>query len=624
MAHGFWISIEEQGEVQCEQEHHGPLMLGRQGHRGGFQYAIENRDGTPKLVIASPDRTYISREQAKIEPLAGGRVRVSNISDRFPISFEDGSELGPRTGLERDAEFRDFDLPSEFAIGRVRVRLSSAPSANTPPPMSDDIFSLRETEASVISSGRHYHASERSEFQNSRAASGAEEQVRWLESALMVLKSSAADSQFYQSAADAIINVGGFDVGHILERVGGEWKSVAKSLSISSSGASLQQPLSTSVLQKMLAEKDTIWKQPRSGDLSNSNSLTEVTSVVASPVLDRQDRVVAALYGVRTRPLESTTPAGSRIDALKMRVLASSVASGQARLDQERKAGKLLGQFEQFFTPQLAQKLTSRPEMLQSEKRVITTLFCDIREFSKIAGSIGPEQTLSWVQDVMGELSECVFEEDGVLVDYIGDELMAMWGAPDDQPDHAERACRAAVAMVNKLPTLNERWSQKLDTAINVGVGVNTGEACVGNTGSHKKFKYGPLGDPVNLASRVQGANKHFKTQILVTESTRAMLGTEWQPRKIGQIRAVNINKPVELYQLTHQPTETWGEVCAEYEKALEHFLKKEFSAAAHSLGTLLLNHRGDGPSLVLMARTVTCLVDEGKSFDPVLSLSSK
>src|SRR5262249_34701816 len=133
---------------------------------------------------------------------------------------------------------------------------------------------------------------------------------------------------------------------------------------------------------------------------------------------------------------------------------------------------------------------------------------------------LGGERTVEWVSDVMEALSNCVHEHGGVLVDYVGDELMAMWGAPEQRADHARMAWQAGLAMLAPPPPLNERWQPILGEPMGIGIGINTGMARVGNVGSQRKMKYGPLGNTVNLGSRVQGATKYFKVRLLVTEST--------------------------------------------------------------------------------------------------------
>src|SRR5437870_10444626 len=116
---------------------------------------------------------------------------------------------------------------------------------------------------------------------------------------------------------------------------------------------------------------------------------------------------------------------------------------------------------------------------------------------------------------------------------------MALWGAPAKQPDHAPRAARAALAMLRRLPTLDERWRSRVGDPLRVGIGVHSGQAWVGEVGTEHKFKYGPRGHTVNLASRVQGATKYLRVPALVTGATRAGLGDEFAVRRLTRVKVV-------------------------------------------------------------------------------------
>src|SRR5262249_39402786 len=161
-------------------------------------------------------------------------------------------------------------------------------------------------------------------------------------------------------------------------------------------------------------------------------------------------------------------------------VLACAVAAGLARVEQERAALAERVRFEQFFTADLARQLAAQPDLLEGRDVEVSLLFCDIRGFSRVSEKLGPAKTGAWVGDIMEALSECVLKHQGVVVDYIGDELLAMWGAPQAQPDKAALACRAALDMRALLPQLNERWQPLLGEAIDLGIGINTGVARVG------------------------------------------------------------------------------------------------------------------------------------------------
>ncbi|HLW66342.1 MAG TPA: adenylate/guanylate cyclase domain-containing protein, partial [Gemmataceae bacterium] len=273
---------------------------------------------------------------------------------------------------------------------------------------------------------------------------------------------------------------------------------------------------------------------------------------------------------------------------------------------------------------ELSHQLARHPNLLQGRDTEVSVIFCDIRAFSRISERLGPAKTVEWINDVLSALSECVRAEEGVLVDYVGDELMAMWGAPDEQPDHAARACRAALAMLNCLPALNERWQTTLKEPLDLGLGVNTGLARVGNVGSQQKFKYGPLGNTVNLASRVQGATKYLKCRVLITGATRAKLDSSFATRRLCSVRVVNIAEPVALHELVPRNQPHWPAAQIEYEKALLEFEKQNFSKAASILGNWRVEHPEDAPPLLLLYRVVQCMVEEPGEFDPIWSLPGK
>jgi adenylate cyclase len=282
-------------------------------------------------------------------------------------------------------------------------------------------------------------------------------------------------------------------------------------------------------------------------------------------------------------------------------------------------------EFGQFFTPELARHFVRHPELLkQGREADVTILFCDVRGFSRISERLGPDDMVRWLSDVMGTLSECVIQHRGVLVDYIGDELMAMWGAPEEQPNHAELACHAAIDILNTLPELNDRWQHLVPDGTEVSIGINSGNARVGNTGSDRKFKYGALGDTVNLASRVQGATKYLRTPLLVTSSTHDRLGDQFKCRRLCHVRVVNIDRPVELYEIVPSGETVNPQSTQRYERALAEFEEKNLFQAASLLGELLGEDPRDGPSLLLMSRIVDALVLQSEDFDPIWELPGK
>jgi adenylate cyclase len=228
----------------------------------------------------------------------------------------------------------------------------------------------------------------------------------------------------------------------------------------------------------------------------------------------------------------------------------------------------------------------------------------------------------------MDLVTQRVHEHGGIVVDYQGDGFLAMWNAPVEQPDHAHRACRAAIAIQRDLPELSRRWAQAIGGEVGMGIGINTGSVIVGNTGSNLKRKYGPLGHPVNLASRVEGATKFFCVPVLLTGATREQLGESFQVRRLCRAHVVGVGEAVQLYELfTCHPDAEWCRRRDEYERGLAHFEAGDWTAACRTIHPLL---EGQGPpydipSLNLIERAVQCLKSPPRDpFDPTFELTWK
>lgn len=280
-------------------------------------------------------------------------------------------------------------------------------------------------------------------------------------------------------------------------------------------------------------------------------------------------------------------------------------------------------EYGRYFGPELARQILRNPQLIQEAREAdVTVLFCDIRGFSRISEQLDPSLTVRWLSDVMAELTACVRRHHGVPVNYIGDELVAMWGAPEERDDHAQLACRAAFEMIGRREEISERWQPVVGEATDFGIGINSGVAQVGNTGSSVKVVYGPLGNTVNLASRMQGATKYLGAQLLVTGNTQRRLNGEFMSRKLCQVRAINIKEPVELYELLppHKP----AKLVERYEAALAHFEGQQLPQAAAMLSQLLVEHPQDGPALLLMSRVVDRLLRREEAFSPVWELPGK
>jgi adenylate cyclase len=415
--------------------------------------------------------------------------------------------------------------------------------------------------------------------------------LKWLETVLGVFQSAANSRDFPVLAAKALVKIVGLDAAAMIEcDPEGRWNVAALHSVIEGQNEDTWMPSQT-LLNRVMQERRTYRHVPANVP-ETAQSLQNVIALVAAPILDGEGNVLGVLYGDRRGGNSIEIPEISPFEAKLVEVLASGIAAGLARVKEEQAAMAARVQFEQFFTPQLAVQLEKDPQLLQGRDANITVLFADVRGFSRISEQLGPARTMTWLQDVMGSLAECVLECDGVLVDFVGDEVMAMWGAPIAQANHADLACRAALKMIGTLPEINNRWKRELGCEVWLGIGINSGVARVGNTGSKQKFKYGPLGDTVNIASRVQGATKYLGTECLITSTTLAGLSQPLTSRRLARVKVVNIEQPLDLYQLISQAPADWEEHCTRYQEVLTALESKNLTLA----GDLVIRMGEDYP----------------------------
>jgi adenylate cyclase len=604
MSTTWQIRFYDRQQFVCMGEVDGPVELGRQSEGEREPYALKRSEsGLWRAVIARLDEIGIPRKHALLEPLPGGRARVTALSQQIAVRLQEGGDLGPATA-------REVALPVVLLAGRTTVRVEAASEA---PSAIEGLGEATVAPGAAASGGLGtFPLSARGEVQ-------VEEVLRWFRAAMDVLQSAAGAPDFFARAARAAVEMVGLDSARVLLLEQDEWRPKAIQAGAGATSDADWRP-SRRLLERLLREKRTFREAP---EAAPGSSLLGVRAVVAAPILDRRGEVVGALYGDRRDDRSLTRPI-TRPEAMLVELLAGGVAAGLARLEQEQAVASARVRFEQFFTRELSHQLTLVPDMLRGRDEDVTVLFCDIRGFSRLTQRGGAAKTMEWLGEVLGALSECVLDSGGVLIDYVGDELMAMWGAPARQEDHARRACAAALEMLGRLPALNARWLATLGEPLDLGIGINTGQARVGNVGTERKFKYGALGNTVNLASRAQGASKYLKSRLVITEATHAQLGASLVRRRLRRVKVVNITGPVNLYELNVPGREGWAELKAGYERALDEFEKGQFRQAARSLAPLVSEAVNDGPSLVLMAQAVQNLVDEPAAFDPVWELPGK
>lgn len=237
---------------------------------------------------------------------------------------------------------------------------------------------------------------------------------------------------------------------------------------------------------------------------------------------------------------------------------ASLVAiTGFLYVTEERKRLGIKRAFQRFVSPEVVERIAEEPGALQfgGEIRRLTVLFSDIRGFTSYTERHTPQELVQALREYFTRMVPQIHANQGTLDKFIGDAIMAIFGAPLASPDHAERACRAALAMVAELEKLGAEWSAQGREPFRIGIGINTGDMVVGNLGSEQVFTYTAVGDEVNLASRLESVTKEFGVSVVISESTYAAVQHAFAGRYLGEVHVKGKAAPVRIYALERERT---------------------------------------------------------------------
>jgi len=319
--------------------------------------------------------------------------------------------------------------------------------------------------------------------------------------------------------------------------------------------------------------------------------------VIAWPLL----AYAAFAFGSRHLQVVSPVLAGvlSLVLALRVRVAA-----------EEERAQHIRQTFEHYVSGGVVEEMLRHPERVKlgGERRDLTVLFSDIRGFTSISETLDPEALVRLLNEFFTPMTRLVLENGGTLDKYMGDALMAFFGAPVAHPDHAARACRATLAMRAELVRLNEGWHRdgKLPPhlTLGIGIGLNSGEMSVGNVGSETVFGYTVIGDNVNLGSRIEGLNKDYGSHILVSEFTARAAADVFLFRELDSVRVKGKLKPVGIYELLAAAPAPPDQVerATLYAQGLAAYRARDF-AAAEAIFADLADRLDDGPGKIFRER---------------------
>jgi len=303
-------------------------------------------------------------------------------------------------------------------------------------------------------------------------------------------------------------------------------------------------------------------------------------------------------------------------------------------LVEEKEKRKLRSEFGKFVPPEVIRRLMLNPKLVEPRKTEITVMFSDIRGFTTISEKLDAQELALFLNSYLSDMTTIVFDAQGTLDKFIGDAVMAFWGAPFEEPGHAANACEASLAMMKRVHELQEQWEKQGKPKLDIGIGLNSGPASVGRMGSEQRRAYTALGDTVNLSSRLEGLNKEYGTHILVNESTFSEVQKDgFLFRELDIIRVKGKLQPVTIYELVGKVAELEKEPdftelqerlrCFAVARAL--YSKRQWEQAQQAFQAILERFPGDGPSRMYWKRCQEYLFDEPPvGWDGVFTMTHK
>jgi adenylate cyclase len=274
---------------------------------------------------------------------------------------------------------------------------------------------------------------------------------------------------------------------------------------------------------------------------------------------------------------------------------------------EEREKKKIRGAFQYYLTASVINEMLKDPTKLKlgGDKKDLSVLFSDIRGFTTISEKLTPEELVHLLNEYLTAMTDIVFKYDGMLDKYMGDAIMAVFGAPLDQPDHAKRACLTALDMLSELHRLQKKWQEEGKPVLNIGVGINSGDMVVGNMGSEMRFDYTVMGDMVNLGSRLEGINKEYGSNIIFSEFTYNAVKDSMCCRELDMVRVKGKKLPVKIYELLAEKKEEnkWKEFISTFEQGLVLYRAAQWDEAIATFQKVLAIRPEDGASQMYIER---------------------
>lgn len=286
--------------------------------------------------------------------------------------------------------------------------------------------------------------------------------------------------------------------------------------------------------------------------------------------------------------------------------------------------------FRKYVPAELVRQLIQSGEEARvgGQRRELTLLFSDIEGFTTLSEGMTPETLMVHLSEYLDEVTRIIMEDHGTVDKYIGDAVMAFWGAPLPDAQHARNACAAALRCQERITVLNEEWRRAGKTPLPTRIGIHTGETVVGNMGSGDRLNYTAIGDAVNLANRLEGVNKIFGTRILVSGATREQVANEFLLRPIAIVAVKGKTTGVPVYELIGSRTGTdpvTERFCAEFTRGVELYQRRAWKEALAVFEALAAGYPQDKPSALYRERcSEFAKQPPGQDWSPVEQLDTK
>jgi adenylate cyclase len=501
--------------------------------------SFELRPGAPMVVGRAPTSDIpvfdptISRRHAEIEHADGG-VRVRDL----------GSSNGTFRNGER-VESASLAAGDTLTFGKVAFSLVEFATAEVARPPSSNIGTPGATIVRQLPV--------RSSTPSSVAITSQDKSREKLATLLEVSKGlgRAVDTDaILEKIVDYAYKI--LEVDRVAIELRDEKGDLTPKIARDKRGTATPRAIPQSIARAAVADKVAILSDNAGEDQrfgGQSILMQQIRSAICSPLMGSEDRVLGVLYVDNV-----TTTHRFSDDDLEFVVAFSGIAAvaieNSQFAERIRKETLARNNLERYFSPALAQRIASSAEAtkLGGDKRKIAVLFSDIRGFTPLSETMNPDAMARLLSEYFTVMVDCVFRHDGTLDKFIGDAVMAQWGAPIGSPDDADKAMRAALEMITDLEKLNAKWRSEGRPELHIGIGLNFGEAFAGNIGSERRLEFTVIGDTVNTAKRLCDAAP--PDAILISDEMRRVLTSPPRLAECPPMELKGKSQPVPVYRV--------------------------------------------------------------------------